>query len=89
MNADSILKLVESYIVILIPITLGITEIVKRVLPESILLKWTPLISMAIGVLSSMLVVGVTKNGILVGIIVGLSASGLWSTVTNPFKKVQ
>jgi hypothetical protein len=90
MDTNTLMELVNSYAVLLIPLTLGITQIVKQFLPESLLTKWTPVVSLIIAICSAMLVVGVSKNGILVGIIIGLSASGLWSTINGAiFKKVE
>lgn len=87
MDIQELMKLVNSYVVILIPMTLGITQMVKRALPSAILSKISPIISLLVGVLSSLLVVGLTKQAAIIGIIIGLSASGLWSTAVSPFRK--
>lgn len=87
MNMLELMKVFNSYIVILIPITLGVTAIAKKLLPFKEVNKVSPLISLVVGVAASLLVIGLTRQAAIVGIIVGLSASGLWSVAINPFKK--
>ena len=87
MDINALVELVGQYSLILIPITLGVTEIAKRFLPDAFITKGTPLISLVIGIISSVLIAGMNRQSILVGIIIGLSASGLWSAAVSPFKK--
>lgn len=87
MDINALIETVGQYSLILIPIVLGVTEIAKRFLPDALTTKGTPLISLITGVVSSVLISGLNRQSILVGIIIGLSASGLWSAAVSPFKK--
>lgn len=76
----------EAYDVVLIPLIMGLVELFKRSgVPKRIL----PFIALALGV-----VVGVVyvsdfdfKQGILIGAMLGLSASGLYSGAKNTIEK--
>ncbi|AOV07572.1 hypothetical protein [Sporosarcina ureilytica] len=76
----------EVYDVILLPLIVGIVEIFKR---TGVHKKFLPLISLLLGIIVG--VVYVTdfdwKQGILVGAMLGLSASGLYSSSKNTFEK--
>lgn len=85
---EALSNLVESWLMVLIPVTTGLVEIVKRLLPASIALKWTPVLSIVIATAMSLLFIGVTREAAITGILVGLGASGLYSAVTNPTKKL-
>lgn len=87
MDTNTIMDLVSSYAVIVIPIITGLIAVVKKALPETIQQKFLPLISIILGIAASFLVAGVSRDSSVMGIIMGLSASGLWSTATSPFKK--
>jgi hypothetical protein len=65
----------------LIPITVGIVEVVKRVgLPK----RFLPLLSVLAGIGCAIILGGETTGVIaLQGVVVGLSAVGLWSGVSN------
>lgn len=68
----------ESYGIAMIPVVLGLVELMKRLgLPS----KWAPLTSMALGLVSGFFYMapGEPAKAILTGIVVGLGASGLWS----------
>lgn len=74
------------YDVVLIPLIVGIVEVFKRAgVPK----KFLPLISLILGILVG--VIYVTdfewKQGILVGAMLGLAASGLYSSSKNTFEK--
>ena len=77
----------EIYDVVLIPLILGIVELFKR---AGVNKKVLPFIALGIGIV----VVGVVyvtefdlKQGILVGAMLGLSASGLYSSTKNTVEK--
>lgn len=79
MDIKIITDLITSWSLLLIPLTLGITEIVKKFLPNEVVGKYAPLISLAAGLGSGLLTIGLTKEGALTGIVIGLTASGLFS----------
>lgn len=86
MDIQVIQDLVTSWSIILIPVILGIVQVIKNSLPEKYV-KFTPLISLVVGIGASVLFIGVTKTAVGIGLILGLSASGLWSTAVSPFAK--
>ena len=69
---------------ILIPIILGVVEAVKRMGVPS---KYSAAVAVVVGVGVSILLSGVTTVSIFVGVLLGLSASGLWSGTKATFKK--
>ena len=79
MDIKVITDLVTSWSLLLIPLTLGLTEVIKKFLPNEIIGKYAPLISLGAGLGSGLLTIGLTKEGALTGIIIGLTASGLFS----------
>ena len=85
MDISNIQSLISSWGVFLIPAVTGIIHFSKDLLPDDYK-KYAPLISILTGMILSTLVLGASRTGILVGIIIGLSASGLWSTIKSPFK---
>ena len=87
MDIQSLMDLVGSYSIFLIPIVLGITQVIKQFLPQAYLDKGVPLISLLTGIASSIAVIGINRQAVVIGVIIGLSASGLWSTAVSPFKK--
>lgn len=86
MDINNLMEVVGNYSLILIPLVLGITQVIKQFLPAAFLEKGTPLVSLVIGILSSLLIAGVSSQSVVVGAVIGLSASGLWSTAVTPFK---
>lgn len=76
----------EIYDVLIIPLILGIVEIFKR---AGIDAKWLPFISLALGIAIGIFYVSADdwKQGILVGAMLGLSASGLYSGTKNTLEK--
>ena len=76
----------EIYDVVILPLIMGIVEMFKR---AGVSKKVLPFIALGIGI-----VVGVVylaehglKQGILVGALLGLSASGLYSSAKNTMEK--
>ncbi len=59
-----------------LPLVTGIVEVVKKTvqLPE----RWTPATAVAVGVGIGLLVVAPSVTGAVVGLILGLGATGLW-----------
>ncbi|KXH81804.1 hypothetical protein [Sporosarcina sp. HYO08] len=76
----------ELYDVLIIPLILGIVEMFKR---AGINAKWLPFISLALGIAIGIVYVanGDWKQGLLVGAMLGLSASGLYSGTKNTLEK--
>lgn len=67
--------------VILVPIVLGLVEAVKQAGMPS---RYAPILSLAFGVAGTFLMSGVVAgSGVIQGLIVGLSAVGLWSGVKS------
>lgn len=75
----------EIYDVVILPLIVGIVEIFKI---AGVSKKYLPLISLVLGIVIG--VVYVTdfdwKQGILIGAMLGLSASGLYSSSKNTFE---
>lgn len=74
------------YDVALIPATMGLVDVAKRAgLPS----KYAPVLSLAIGIgLGLATNIGNAQKGIIVGIAIGLSASGLYSGTKALTKEV-
>ena len=68
---------INVYDVALVPITLGVTEVVKGIgLPS----RYAPLVSLGVGIVLGVATTPENRlKGILTGMAVGLSASGLYS----------
>lgn len=68
-----------------VALIIGIAEVIKRVGCPT---RWIPLIDLALGLLSGILVYGMNLGygipmGIIVGLALGLSACGLFSGIKN------
>lgn len=76
----------EVYDVVLIPLIIGIVELLKK---TGVHKKLLPLISLALGIgIGVVYVANVDwKQGVLVGAMLGLSASGLYSGSKNILEK--
>ncbi len=66
----------------LIPIIMALGELWKKVFGDKVK-KFIPLINLTLGIAGGILYSDNLKEGILNGIILGLSASGLYSTAKN------
>ena len=78
MNGGSILF--EFYSLVIIPIIIGIVEVLKRAgLPN----KYSPLVSLVLGLFFGLFFIESFKEGLIVGMMVGLSATGLYSGSKN------
>jgi hypothetical protein len=87
-DMNAVQELVGKSFFILVPIITGLIMIVKRLIPERHRKAWTPALSLMIGVGVALLVNGLTRQAAIIGVILGLSASGLWSAAKNPLKAV-
>ncbi len=73
------------YDIAIIPIIIGVVEVFKRI---GLRAKYSPLLSLIFGLLFGIFYVEAPlKEGILVGLMLGLSASGLYSSTKNLFEK--
>jgi MFS family permease len=77
MNLEQTILRIASEAVLVLPIVIGLTEVVKRT--ELIGHRFTPLVSIVFGLIIASIVHGVSVLAILAGLIYGLSASGLYS----------
>ena len=67
---------ISIYDVALIPVVSGLVELFKQTgLPQ----KYWALVSLVIGIIIGIIYIDPLKKGILIGMMVGLSASGLYS----------
>lgn len=65
-----------------IPVVVGVVEVLKA---TGIPSKWAPLMSLALGLGASLLLGGTPFVIVLGGLVVGLSASGLYSSSKTTF----
>jgi L-cystine uptake protein TcyP (sodium:dicarboxylate symporter family) len=75
--------MLEFFQLVIIPIIIGIIEVVKR---AGLPVKFSPLVSVVLGVIFGIFYVQPLLDGIIVGLMVGLSATGLYSGSKNVFK---
>lgn len=75
----------ELYNVAIIPLIIGVVEMFKKAgLPA----KYSPFIAVIIGILLGVFFLASnTKEGIIIGLMIGLSASGLYSSTKNIVEK--
>jgi ABC-type uncharacterized transport system permease subunit len=72
----------EYFQLVIIPIIIGVVEVLKRAgLPN----KYSPVVSLLLGVIFGFLYVQPLLDGMIVGLVVGLSATGLYSGSKNVF----
>ena len=69
--------------IVLVPVVVGLVKAVRMAGVRS---KWLPLVSIAMGI-ATVYVLGGFNLDIIQGIIVGLTASGLWSGTKSTFGK--
>jgi hypothetical protein len=70
----------EFYQFVVIPIIIGIVEILKI---AGLPVKYSPLASLALGLFFGFFFIESIKEGLIVGLLVGLSATGLYSGSKN------
>lgn len=63
---------------VLTAITIGLTEVVKRLLPASLKSRLTPVIALIFAVALSVGSAGFNFTSILIGLVIGLSSVGLY-----------
>lgn len=78
----------EIYGILIVPLILGLVEVAKRVgLPD----KWSPILSVVLGLLAGVLLLFPEdiRQGVVVGLALGLSATGLYSGAKNIKEELQ
>ena len=70
----------------IIPVVTGIVEVIKRSFPFPIVKTASPLISLLVGVTIAVALSGWSAASVMIGLVYGLSASGLYSQ-TKTLKK--
>lgn len=60
----------------LVPIVLGVTQVAKM---TGLSRRYMPLVSLILGVIGAVSLGAFDATGVMQGVVVGLSASGLWS----------
>jgi len=67
----------EVYNIAIIPLILGLVELFKR---AGVSARWSPFVAVILGVLAGIFYISTDiKEGIIIGLMLGLSASGLYS----------
>ena len=71
---------ISAQFLVLVPVVVGAVEALKK---SGVSSKWAPLLSLVLGVVATYLVTGFVFSGdvVLQGVIVGLTAAGLYSGV--------
>ena len=67
---------ISSQFLILVPVVLGITQVIKMTGLSS---RYVPLLSLVLGMVGAILIGNLDSTSLLQGVIAGLSASGLYS----------
>ncbi|KAA9026081.1 hypothetical protein [Niallia endozanthoxylica] len=65
---------------VVIPLIIGMVEIIKK---AGLPVQFSPIVAVAIGLFFGIFYLDTLKEGIIVGLMVGLSASGLYSGGKN------
>lgn len=81
MNADELITYLVTPVA-QVALIMGLAELIKRLGLDK---RWIPLIDLALGILSGVVVYGQygLVNGVIIGIALGLSACGLFSGIKN------
>lgn len=88
-DMTGLMNMFNSYMVLLVPVITLVTAKLKQYIPDEHRKRWTPALSLAVGVALSILLIGRTIEAGIVGVLFGLSASGLWSNVKTPLNAVK
>lgn len=87
LELNAIQDLAISWGVLLIPMVTGLVLVCKSFMTKEAYKKRANAVSLCVGIVCSVFVLGFTRESVIVGVVIGLSASGLWSTVSNHKKK--
>lgn len=68
-----------------VALIIGLAELIKR---EGLATRWIPLVDVALGLISGVVIYGMSQeygilNGVVLGLALGLSACGLFSGIKN------
>ncbi|MBT9168603.1 MAG: hypothetical protein DDT19_01950 [Syntrophomonadaceae bacterium] len=83
MDIKTIMDLVSGWSLLLVPLILALTSLIKKFIPKEKVGVLSPIISLVLGICGGLLTIGFTKDAIIAGLIMGLSASGLYSGCKN------
>lgn len=73
--------MIEITFPLLVAITIGITEVFKRLMENaSIVKRVTPAVSLLLGLLLAMGFYGLNMQSMAIGLVIGLTSCGLWSS---------
>ena len=80
---QTILELLTTEMPLILALTLGVVEVFKRIMnwhkeENAEKKRFLPLVSVIIGIIFGLLIIGLDKIGFILGLIGGLGASGLW-----------
>lgn len=81
---------INSWGALFIAINIGIIEVIKGIVPmkyEQYKGRYSPLVAIVLGLIIGFTMFGFTKMGIFVGVITGLSSSGLFSGIKATVNK--
>ncbi len=71
-----------------VPVCIGLTQVLKQRVTDE---RWYPYISLAVGVVWNVALAAILKTDLataaMIGIVVGLASSGLYSTGHAPLKR--
>lgn len=74
----------EVYNIAIIPLVLGLVELFKR---AGVSAKYSPFVAVILGILAGVFYISSDiKEGVIIGLMLGLSASGLYSGTKNLVK---
>ena len=85
---QTILDLLTSTLPLTMALTLGVTEVIKRGFgwekeENAHNKRYLPMVSVLIGIGFGTLLISADRTGIVIGLIAGLSASGIWDFGSN------
>ena len=69
---------ISTSFLVLVPLVLGVTQVIKMTVGLG--KRYTPIVSLVLGMGGAVLIGAFDSTSLVQGIIVGLSASGLWSS---------
>ena len=75
---------ITTQFMVLIPVVVGVVQVIKMTGLSS---RYLPVISLILGMVGAVLIGAFDSTSLVQGVIVGLSASGLWSGVKATVKE--
>lgn len=65
----------------IVPVVAGVVEVIKRSIPITVVQQAAPLMSLLLGIAIAVALGGISAESVIIGLVYGLSASGLYSQV--------